>query len=77
MAGLIAGRDSAAPRGNEADQKWFAGMAPDARIVNVKAGRVGGYLEARRPYLPDYKARKEAGHDPETLKQVLLALQRL
>ncbi|WP_047869089.1 DUF742 domain-containing protein [Nocardiopsis sp. RV163] len=33
-----------------------------------------GRVTARHPVAP---ARQEAGHDPETLKQVLLALQRL
>jgi serine protease AprX len=39
MAGIIAGRANAAdPTAYEADTKNFLGMAPDARIVNVKVG---------------------------------------
>ncbi len=45
MAGLIAGRDSTAPRGNENDEKWFVGMAPDAKIVNVKVGAADGSVD--------------------------------
>ncbi len=42
MAGIIAGRDSAVTAGNENDDKYFAGMAPDAKIVNVKVGAGDG-----------------------------------
>ena len=52
MAGLIAGRDSAAPRGNENDEKWFVGMAPDATIVNVKAGASDAPSTSRRSWPP-------------------------
>ncbi len=42
MAGIIAGRDGAAARGNEKDGKSFVGMAPDATIINVKVGAADG-----------------------------------
>ena len=42
MAGIIAGRDSAVSAGNESDDKHFVGMAPDARLVNVKVGAADG-----------------------------------
>ncbi|SDQ62732.1 S8 family serine peptidase [Quadrisphaera sp. DSM 44207] len=45
MAGLIAGKDSAVPAGGEADAKHFVGMAPDARIVNVKVGAGDGGVD--------------------------------
>jgi serine protease AprX len=45
MAGLIAGRDGAASAGNEADAKHFVGMAPDARLVNIKAGAADGGVD--------------------------------
>lgn len=45
MAGLIAGRDSNVPVGGEADSKHFVGMAPDARIVNVKVGAADGAVD--------------------------------
>lgn len=45
MAGLIAGRDTAVSEGNEKDDDHFVGMAPDARIVNVKAGTADGGVD--------------------------------
>ena len=42
MAGIIAGKDSAVVAGNEADDKNFVGMAPDATLVNVKVGVADG-----------------------------------
>ena len=42
MAGIIAGRDTAVLAGKEADSKRFVGMAPGARIVNVKVATADG-----------------------------------
>jgi serine protease AprX len=42
MAAIIGGRDSATPVGGEKDAKYFVGMAPDARLVNVKVGAADG-----------------------------------
>ncbi len=43
MAGIIAGRDGAAVAGQyQGDRTDFIGMAPDARIVNVKVADNGG-----------------------------------
>jgi serine protease AprX len=42
MAGILAGRDSAVAAGNENDDKYFVGMAPDAKLVNVKVGVADG-----------------------------------
>ena len=43
MAGIIAGRDPEVVAGREKDDKRnFVGMAPDARIVNVKAADASG-----------------------------------
>ncbi len=42
MAGIIAGRDTQVSAGNEKDAKHFVGMAPDARLVNVKVGAADG-----------------------------------
>ena len=38
MAGIIAGRDDAAPSSVVGDSSDFVGMAPDARIVSVRVG---------------------------------------
>ena len=45
MAGIIAGRDSATPKGKETDPAYFVGMAPDAKIVNVKLGAFDGAVD--------------------------------
>ena len=43
MAGIIAGRDSAARQGSEAeDTTDFLGMAPDARIISIKVADANG-----------------------------------
>lgn len=42
MAGIIAGRDAAVSAGNENDDDYFVGMAPDARIVNMKVATADG-----------------------------------
>jgi serine protease AprX len=43
MAGLIAGRDTAA--GTVPDASHFTGVAPDARILNVKVGAADGSVD--------------------------------
>jgi len=45
MAGIMAGRDSNIPAGAEADAKYFTGVAPDARIINVKVGAADGAVD--------------------------------
>lgn len=45
MAGLIAGRDGAVKAGKESDPKNFVGMAPDARVVDVKVGAGDGGVD--------------------------------
>ncbi len=42
MAGIIAGRDAEVVAGKEDDADHFVGMAPDARIVNVKVASADG-----------------------------------
>ncbi len=42
MAGIIAGRDSSVPAGGENDAKHFVGIAPDARILNMKVATADG-----------------------------------
>ncbi len=42
MAGVIAGRDPDVESGDEDDDEVFVGMAPDARIVNLKVGTADG-----------------------------------
>jgi serine protease AprX len=42
MAGIIAGKDTAVSAGNEDDSRRFVGMAPDAKLVNVKVGAADG-----------------------------------
>jgi serine protease AprX len=42
MAGIIAGRDTAAPEGDETDDKHFVGMAPDATLINMKVAAADG-----------------------------------
>jgi len=42
MAAIIAGRDAEVPKGNENDAKHFVGVAPDARIVNIKVATADG-----------------------------------
>jgi serine protease AprX len=68
MAGLIAGRDSAAPRGNEADEKWFVGMAPDAKIVNVKVGAADGSVDVSQVIAGiDWVVTNKASHNIRVL----------
>ncbi len=42
MAGIIAGRDGGVEAGKEDDDEQFVGIAPDARIVNVKVATADG-----------------------------------
>ncbi len=42
MAGIIAGRDTSVTAGNENNDDHFVGMAPDARIINVKVATADG-----------------------------------
>jgi serine protease AprX len=49
IAGIIAGRDSDAPPADQRDAKsnryWYLGIAPDARIVNVKVADAEGNVD--------------------------------
>jgi serine protease AprX len=45
MAGIIAGRDSNVRAGVENDPQLFAGVAPDARIVNLKVAAADGGVD--------------------------------
>ena len=42
MAGIMAGRDAQVVAGNEADDRHFVGMAPDAQLVSVKVASGDG-----------------------------------
>jgi hypothetical protein len=42
MAAIIAGRDASVPVGGENDAKHFVGVAPDARILNMKVATADG-----------------------------------
>jgi serine protease AprX len=42
MAGIIAGRDAELRQGNEHDARLFAGVAPDAQILNMKVAAADG-----------------------------------
>jgi len=45
MAGIIAGRDTAVRPGNENDPKLFVGVAPDARLLNMKVATADGGVD--------------------------------
>jgi serine protease AprX len=45
MAGVIAGRDADTPVGRENDPKYFVGMAPDARLVNMRVAGADGAVD--------------------------------
>jgi subtilisin family serine protease len=46
MSGIIAGRDSAAPRNiRPGEDRYFVGMAPDARVVNMKVADRYGFSD--------------------------------
>ena len=44
LAGIIAGRDDAAPEAKH-DAKWFQGIAPDARVLSVKVADAHGVAD--------------------------------
>jgi serine protease AprX len=68
MAGLIAGRDSAVPTGGEATPDHFVGMAPDARIVNVKAGAADGSVDVSQVIASiDWVVTNRRSHDIRVL----------
>jgi serine protease AprX len=46
MAGIIAGRDPEVPVGRENDAKYFVGVAPDARLVNLRVAAADGAVDA-------------------------------
>ena len=45
MAGIIAGRDSAVQANHAKDDKHFVGVAPDARILNMKVATADGVTD--------------------------------
>lgn len=45
LAGVIAGRDSDVQSGNEAHASYFVGVAPDARIINLKVAGADGAVD--------------------------------
>jgi serine protease AprX len=45
MAGIIAGRDPEVKAGNEKDPKHFVGVAPDARLVNLRVAAADGTVD--------------------------------
>ncbi|MGA5299771.1 S8 family serine peptidase [Nucisporomicrobium flavum] len=45
MAGIISGRDPEAPAGKEADPRYFVGVAPDARLVNLRVAAADGAVD--------------------------------
>jgi len=45
MAGIIAGRDPEAGAGQEADPRFFVGVAPDARLVNLRVAAADGAVD--------------------------------
>lgn len=68
MAGFIAGRDSAVPPGGENDAKYFVGMAPDARIINVKVGAADGGVDVSQVVAAiDWVVTNRATHDIRVL----------
>ncbi|GAA4746620.1 hypothetical protein GCM10023328_31020 [Modestobacter marinus] len=68
MAGIIAGRDAAMPVGAENDKQYFVGMAPDARIVNVKAGAADGAVDVSQVIAGiDWVVTNRASHDIRVL----------
>jgi serine protease AprX len=65
MAGLIAGHDTAAQdHKDHKDPKLFAGMAPDATIVNVKVGAADGSVDVSQVIAGiDWVVTNRASHD--------------
>jgi serine protease AprX len=45
MAGIIAGRDPEVGAGQEADPRFFVGVAPDARLVNLRVAAADGAVD--------------------------------
>jgi len=45
MAGIIAGRDPEVAAGQEADPRYFVGVAPDARLVNMRVAAADGAVD--------------------------------
>ena len=45
MAGIIAGRDPETPEGKENDPRYFAGVAPDANLVNLRVASADGAVD--------------------------------
>lgn len=45
MAGIIAGRDPEVAVGKENDPKYFVGVAPDARLVNLRVAAADGAVD--------------------------------
>ncbi|MEV6488987.1 S8 family serine peptidase, partial [Actinoplanes sp. NPDC051633] len=45
MAGIIAGRDPEVAAGQENDPRYFVGVAPDARLVNLRVGASDGAVD--------------------------------
>jgi serine protease AprX len=45
MAGIIAGRDPEVAAGKENDPKYFVGVAPDARLVNLRVAAADGAVD--------------------------------
>jgi serine protease AprX len=45
MAGIIAGRDPEVVAGNESDPRYFVGVAPDARLVNLRVAAADGAVD--------------------------------
>jgi serine protease AprX len=45
MAGIIAGRDPEVAVGNENDPRYFVGVAPDARLVNLRVAAADGAVD--------------------------------
>lgn len=68
MAGIIAGRDRTTPVGGENDKQYFVGMAPDARIINVKAGAADGAVDVSQVLAAiDWVVTNRASHNIRVL----------
>jgi serine protease AprX len=68
MGGIIAGKDSAVVAGNEQDDKYFVGMAPDAKLVNVKVGAADGAADVSQVIAAiDWVAQNRTAHNIRVL----------
>jgi len=68
LAGIIAGKDSAAKAGHESDEKYFSGMAPDATLVNVKVGDSDGSADVSQVIAAiDWVVQNQAEHNIRVL----------